>query len=332
MDSYPIYQLVQLLALVSLLLQSGAVVTDDWTPSCSSSGINAFQCKTYEGEPFPLNLDPKAEEISIAYEGHQNFQLRAAMVARYKFLRKLLISGNINSIEELTFATAYHLKSLTISYSQLQHFHFSAFGYNSSLQELHLIHNMNMTKLPVNVFHSLTQLSILDLKYSHHIELCENSNKSIAKEFYMLKNLKVLKLNGVGMHCENIAPSFFKPLENITSLDLGQSYLFKADQRILRPLSSLSELYMFNVIPYRDCPNLFGNLSKNLQKLNIESWRSYTPLSDNCTMTKKILHGLTQLEHLSFLSFKYSDLIFGPVLRKSTFTGLSKLTTLNLQW
>ena len=108
MDSYAIYQLVQLLALVSLLLQSGAVVTDDWTPSCSSSGINAFQCKTYEGEPFPLNLDPKAEEISIANEGRQNFQLRGAMVACYKLLRKLLISGNINSIEGLTFATAYH--------------------------------------------------------------------------------------------------------------------------------------------------------------------------------------------------------------------------------
>ena len=62
------------------------------------------------------------------------------MLDRYTKLQALRLSGNINEIQELTFARATNLEHLEIENSKLTYLHQNCFGNKTNLKSLHLTH------------------------------------------------------------------------------------------------------------------------------------------------------------------------------------------------
>ena len=303
---------------------------------CSICTIGRTVCTTSPVEPFPLNLNPNTTALEITYKGEDAFTLTEKMVSRYRYLRALTVNGNLSSIKNNTFASSDHLQRLIISQSRLKSFPDNAFGVFSSLKDLLLPRNPLMEHIPTNIFPSLRRLVYLDLSYNNFNNICKAD--SIGDEFRRLPTMKGLSLAGLGnsADCKNIGENFFLPLIHIQQLNLSESAFFHGVQTILKPLTNLTDLEIYNIEPFNECPrlagDLFGNLSSSIKYIQARSWRTNEKRGPNCTITEATLKRLAHLRHLSTLDFEYGDGIFGSTLQKGLFQALPQLRQLHLGW
>ena len=242
---------------------------------CINCSLKSTLCNTDETEPFPLTLDSLTRKLVVNYKGNKVFSLTYSMIARYQSLRDLTITGNTAGIGDNTFKSSC-LERLTIHHSKLNLLPDTTFGNHSSLDILSLDHNSFMSQIPTNVFHSLKNLTQLDLSYNS-IPLCEREN--IGEEFELLTSLQTLSLAGSGQQnpqkCSHLTEHFFKQLSRVQNLNLSETAFFHGSQTILLPLTNMVNLYIFNVAPYNVCPakvkHLFGNLRSEEHTSELQS-------------------------------------------------------------
>ena len=336
--------LLSLSLLIAVLLSTSMKAADSEVGRecpciCSECSIKSTLCTTNITEPFPLTLDPKTEALYIFYKGREGFSLTATMIAHYKSLTELTITGNLSFVEDRAF-TSSRIKSLTIHHSRIRHLPsstFGGFGTDSTLKILHLDNNPLLKLIPYNIFHSLPLLEELDISYNS-FPVCDKP--TIGEEFRSLKSLQTLNLAGLGQQdpvsCKSINKDFFKPLGHVQNLNLSETSFFKGKQTILLPLDKLVELTMNNVSPYKACPalvnELFRNLPDSIQLIYAQYWRIHTILPSNCTISRETLRGLASKKYLRVLDFESGGGIFGSKLRSDTFLDMPQLKQLQLGW
>ena len=326
------------LVLLAILAVTSAI-KQPWRPCpvsvCSVCMLDRTICKTNESDPFPQKLDPNTQMIWIEYEGKRPLKLNASMLDRYTKLQALRLSGNINEIQELTFARATNLEHLEIENSKLTYLHQNCFGNKTNLKSLHLTQNSLMTKIPFEIFKNLPELKDLILAYSG-FEICHG--ETIGEQFYHLTSLKKLNLVGLGdpESCKNISSRFLEPVSGLVQLNLSESAVLHGDQTLLMTMPKLNELYLNNLEPYKQCPSkvkvLLENLPSKMKYLHTRSWRSEEHLIPECVIGNATFAGLMNLNHLNTLDFEYSDRMFGNVIRRDVFQYLHQVLQINVGW
>ena len=310
--------------------------------NCSVCNSTFAICKTHDANmPIPNNLNPNIITLYIGYSGPPTV-LKADMLSRYQNIHNFSITGNNITEVKSGFFASQKLLRVSVQYTSIQSLPNDTFGENSNIYALFLGYNKLMSSIPTNVFHSLRQLILIDLSYNINIQTCRDGRDSIGEEFRNLTELDILHIAGLGMgyeqSCVNVTPSYFEPVSQIRQLNLSDTGFFysKHASKMLTHLTNLTILSLNHVSPYTKCPasaqDLFNNLNQNLVLLQARRWRTTFEVNESCILTNKTLYGLKQLPNLKILDFKYSDQIFGNVLRKSVIHGFNNLTNLELSW
>ena len=305
-------------------------------PVCSVCSNRGAVCNTQNAsEPIPQSLSELTNTMTLNYEGKTAIQLTADMFNRYYLVNYLNISGNIFSIASKTFAAMNKaLEKITISHTKIHSIAFDAFSDGARLRYLVLPFNQ-LSQVPYRLLGKIKRLYHIDLSYNP-LQICDNTNKTIATQFSHLPYIDTVKLAGIGdKKCTGLPSEFFSPLSKIRTLDLSESKLLNGNSRILLPLKNLNALYVNNLEPYKTCPSkiaeVFKNLPPNISKLIARGWRSEMPLNQSCMVTNSTFSFLRGTK-LSYIDFSESDWIVGEAFQKSIFDGFDSLRTLHLPW
>lgn len=305
---------------------------------CQRCDVDVAICSTSDQNNLvPKELNPKTKSINITYIG-TNIYLNDDQFKRFTALTTVTLSGNIGVLSHQAFANMPSLTDLAIEGSTLNQIEDDAFGSNSSLLRLSIT-DSQLELMPTNVFHSLVHVQELDLSYNSPMVVCSEEITSIGAEFVYLTALRRLSLKGLAsnQHCGSIKPDYFKPITNITDLDLKQSGFLEAGPTILTCLDNLQKLTLSDVMPFKKCPrmakDLFKNLPTSLVSLSALDWKTSDALNRSCIIDNETLDGLKNLPNLESLDFRYSEKIFGDAIGESLFHGgFKKLARLDLGW
>ena len=302
---------------------------------CHFKNDTAAFCDTFYSVITP-DLSENTRYLNIHYSGPEavlsNQQLR-----RYKQLENITISGNVRSVRPLAFKFQKRLKSLAIVGTAVSKIPNDLFGTNmTSLHELHLQQN-KLENIPFGLFRFLKELRVLNLADNCiRLQRC-----AVGEEFKHLSKLSSLNIAGLQTvrHC-NLNSSIL--LLNVNSkllhLNISGTIIDRVySSNISTHFSALKELDMSSTYQLTNsCPTnswvFFSDLPKTLNKIYLRRWRSILKPQSRCFLDEAKLRGLRNLPELESIDMRYSDSVFGPTLRRSTFANFTKLKSLDIGW
>lgn len=262
------------------------------------------------------------------------------------------IISTLNKLNITKFRSVFFKNQVSKTNVALQRKHFSnLYG----VEKLYLIDN-GFTKLPVDLFDDVTNITSIDLQQNEiilpkgifsklenlkHLELGHNNLEKIEDGlFENQKNLDILNLWGNNL--KNISSHWFKGLGSLTKLDLSRNKIESLNSDVFEFLQNLTTLSI-NLNPIKHLSsNLFSN-NKNLEKLQIKyNTANLTLLPDHLfanlsnlneifihagvlKVGENIFEGCISLENVTINSNYFNELPY------STFMGSKNMQRLDLK-
>ena len=305
----------------------------DACPRCDAIAI----CATNTSIVVPRNLEPSTSHLNLSYQGPL-IELDAGMFAHLPNLIELTIDCNQNivSVKPETFANMQGLTYFAIYNTRISSLPDDLFHPDNSLQTLTVAHS-ELVNIPDGLLLTLPHVQELNLP---HNRIVHTNCTSIGEKFEQLKHLHSLNLANMTVHesCKNIlGPGFFSTIESkLQTLNLTMVVGIWNEPSLLSKFTKLTVLDISNVAKFSNCPSLavdlFWNLPPSTENLIMGRWRSNAEASRDCFINETSITGLKSLAHLTNLFMRFSDMLFGPHLSASIFSGFQSLKHLDIGW
>ena len=294
-------------------------------------------CTTITSDVVPLNLNSSTSFLEITYQGSMT-ELEPGMFDHLPQLVQLTIDcgQSINAIQPQTFAKLNLLSHLTLYNSLIVDLPSDLFHPANSLQSLS-IGNSKLTDIPLQLLPNLSNLTNLNLEYN---DIVHKDCSSIGTQFSQLEQLRFLNLANmtVDESCANgIWQDFFLPIApNLQSLNLTMANKIWMHPTVFNIFQNLKELDISLAEKFSVCPSLavdlFMNMPESLETLHMGRWRSEAEILPSCYMNETAIAGLKNLPNLTKLNMRFGDMLFGPKLSASIFSGFTSLQHLDIGW
>ena len=280
--------------------------------------------------------DIKAMSIEYKSCDHKTAEVNSTLTSPYPQLTCLEILGNFSIITSDALAHLHLLETFIITKTNITELPSGLFDNKTCLITVKLTGN-GFKNIPDAIFQLGSSLDLFEFSYNWEevgMPLSNGTSVALPSGFQQLHNLEELNLTGLILKDrEKVGPDFFSSVNQTIYLDLSEADVFYGDQTLLRPLENLAQLSINHVEPYLHCPSaarsLFSHLPKTLIDLYMMRWANAKPVNDSCVLNKEVMEKL-RAPPIEYLSFKYSDYIFGYKLEKALFSNMTELTFLDI--
>ena len=329
---------------VLIILVNGSVFQACVSDNCVICTDTKAICKTNNAsEPIPQDFSTSMDDLEITFKCTSDVPVRLTreMFARYLKLTKLVLSGDFSGISPDALNSHSMLRIFSLKQTKATSLPDKLFQ-NANLIELRLIGN-DMLQIPLNAFSSIKNPQLERMYVSENrvsiLLPCVNGSLQLPEEFRKFKKLKNLSFASTHFHgnqCTLVGEKFFDVGLELSLLDVSGTNLFSNNSTFLKPLKTLTTLWLNDLAPYKYCPArakvLLANLPNSLKKLELNYWENHDELNQSCLLTNEILAGLASLTQLTNLTFVHSDRVFGLALLPDTIPEFPLLETLNMDF